>query len=1179
MEGYFNDFDFSEINGSYNGQGSLMAYDEIINNFDFNRITDENIAYVSATFKPMFDDDVIDFLNSEYCLCSDNNFTDIAYAFIYATQLQKNKNLIGCFTNGVPLFFYDENINTDKFHYAVVNEWKDKNINGFTELKKHVEEFKNLATSYPSSFDGGYKLYNFLKKYTPEQISTSNVNSYKLRFGTTHWETGLVLDKIKNISSSELLNQYDDVFCLWESIPFTDRISAINTLSFKNEPNDKTEEILLYLIINETNVEKMLNNLKLSNYKLFWRVWDVLDFKQRAVLIEYLNTNLITQEKKDTAKKNYDEFIEKCKDVVNGDCDLNKYKLLPIWRANALSVVDFSFDISPGGLKSEFDYSLETSEIDGLINIKANTNYINFNKLDDYWTYFLTSGKELYNSKLGPFRTITLVVREDIKLNGNIILKKDQLATVPAIFLHWLDSSIDSEQNQVIIRVAADGLVVASIIASGGATTPLLAMDLAIFGTDFVFTVVNESSENIDPEVAKAWEAIYNIYNIANIPRAVTSTSALLSNGTKNFLTFVENTKTLNKFSKFVVNPKFLDNYIIKFKKLSNVQKANELKLIDNLIIGVIKTSRFNKTAYVSRSLARNLIDARLQISNSKFTSTNISMGVETSVSAYNPYLKIFRGNQSSSVANVTFVEGSIIKPTISSIRWLPGTTKTESIRTVGSINDVFYNSSNNILKSGDLEVIELISSPGQFYLKPSIIGTSSAGTSSIEVTNFLKLLKEKDLTKLKTTLSNIDDPEKLARFADKFSELPESLVALNNKPKSAEAWFVLDDIGVDDAIKIDLENLDEVSELIGGSYKTWKTSSAGVNNRLWTNIEYTGKYYKVKFLDDVDLGVASSSYTQATKTIEFDLNVPPYLQKQGVASEIYAKGLANHPETKIIKEEYIASSRYIGGEPANLTVFKKLINGTDAIPPVSPKEAAFLTPSGKTIKRNNFDAEPEILINTDNNVTIQFRRASDAADAVDSVIDVSKFKNTLVKTPGIDNSSLTNLPKSFWDDAYKVSPKSGTSIKTKVDNIIANGDQSGKITEGLVEDIMTANGYKVGNGRYYGDYETARNGLDGFFYKGDITNPSEIIVIDSKQFKIDGSVKLNNGNSSTGLPSQMKEDWIRYIADEKLNELKGLQKQTATAIQNSPAGFIQKYVVAVDKGTGEINFLKLGDF
>lgn len=235
-------------------------------------------------------------------------------------------------------------------------------------------------------------------------------------------------------------------------------------------------------------------------------------------------------------------------------------------------------------------------------------------------------------------------------------------------------------------------------------------------------------------------------------------------------------------------------------------------------------------------------------------------------------------------------------------------------------------------------------------------------------IDKLLAYLDQQGLTKLKTTLSNIDDPEKLARFADKFSELPESLAALNNKPKSAEAWFVLDDIGVDDAIKIDLENLDEVSELIGGSYKTWKTSSAGVNNRLWTNIDFTGKYYKVKFLDDVDLGVASSSYTQATKTIEFDLNVPPYLQKQGVASEIYAKGLANHPETKIIKEEYIASSRYIGGEPANLTLFKMKLKEYANV----AEEAAFLTPSGKIIKKNDFDELPEILINTDKNVTIQ---------------------------------------------------------------------------------------------------------------------------------------------------------------------------------------------------------------
>ncbi len=123
----------------------------------------------------------------------------------------------------------------------------------------------------------------------------------------------------------------------------------------------------------------------------------------------------------------------------------------------------------------------------------------------------------------------------------------------------------------------------------------------------------------------------------------------------------------------------------------------------------------------------------------------------------------------------------------------------------------------------------------------------------------------------------------------------------------------------------------------------------------------------------------------------------------------------------------------------------------------------------------------------------------------------------------------------------------------------------------------LRPSGYSIGDGKYFG--KNGNNGIDGFYYKGDIENPTEIIVMESKQMKINGSVKLNNGNSSTGLPSQMKEDWIRYIADNKLNNLTGLQKQTATAIQNSPVGFIKKYVVAVDKATGEVNFLKLGGF
>ena len=195
------------------------------------------------------------------------------------------------------------------------------------------------------------------------------------------------------------------------------------------------------------------------------------------------------------------------------------------------------------------------------------------------------------------------------------------------------------------------------------------------------------------------------------------------------------------------------------------------------------------------------------------------------------------------------------------------------------------------------------------------------------------------------------------------------------------------------------------------------------------------------------------------------------------------------------------------------------------------------------------------------------------------NLFDLSAFKNVIAKTPGIDNTSLTNLPKSFWDDTFKYLPDNTSPLKSQIDNIKLNGDSSGKLTEQLVEDIMKSQGYKVGNGRYYGDYDTARNGIDGFFYKGDISNPTEILVIDSKQMSASGSASLNGASPSTQLPIQMKESWIEYIAINKLTDINNpIQQSTKNAILNADSGFIQKYVAAVDKSTGQLKFLKLGE-
>ena len=68
-------------------------------------------------------------------------------------------------------------------------------------------------------------------------------------------------------------------------------------------------------------------------------------------------------------------------------------------------------------------------------------------------------------------------------------------------------------------------------------------------------------------------------------------------------------------------------------------------------------------------------------------------------------------------------------------------------------------------------------------------------------------------------------------------------------------------------------------------------------------------------------------------------------------------------------------------------------------------------------------------------------------------------------------------------------------------------------------------------------------------------------------------NVKLNDPNDKTGLPSQMSDKWIQYVQDK-------LRTDGKTSVANMIRDFdnkITKYIAAIDKTQGELNFLKLG--
>ena len=105
-----------------------------------------------------------------------------------------------------------------------------------------------------------------------------------------------------------------------------------------------------------------------------------------------------------------------------------------------------------------------------------------------------------------------------------------------------------------------------------------------------------------------------------------------------------------------------------------------------------------------------------------------------------------------------------------------------------------------------------------------------------------------------------------------------------------------------------------------------------------------------------------------------------------------------------------------------------------------------------------------------------------------------------------------------------------------------------------------------------------SNNGFDGVYIKGDLNNPTEIIINEAKQVGTMGNIKLNRENLGTGLKSQMSDEWVYDNVIPKLQEQGGSFENLANLILNNRAKVV-KTVTAVDRTTGEVVVLKLSNY
>lgn len=175
---------------------------------------------------------------------------------------------------------------------------------------------------------------------------------------------------------------------------------------------------------------------------------------------------------------------------------------------------------------------------------------------------------------------------------------------------------------------------------------------------------------------------------------------------------------------------------------------------------------------------------------------------------------------------------------------------------------------------------------------------------------------------------------------------------------------------------------------------------------------------------------------------------------------------------------------------------------------------------------------------------------------------------------PEVPNGTFINSTK-FNNSALKIDPPANSQLKQLADDVKSNGDvdiPGGSKTE-QIQDILYADaGYTKLDGKV-----GSNQGLDGLYIKGDVKNPSEIIVAEAKQWQSSGGIKLNDANLNTGLPIQMSDAWIQNVA----LRLQQAGKNAVADMLLNPAfrNKISKYAIVVDKTTGQINILKLGTY
>jgi hypothetical protein len=794
---------------NYLSAGTVQRYDFLKNFLDGDGEPRKMAAQPSFFGNQEVKDFVQFYLNKDKSKAAVPSYS--VYLFTHATLLDRYKLLNNCFATGLPGGFLKSvrsfYFNTQPVMYAwgatsnpsisfpedseldrntmvafdyLMTQWGNVNVNYYQELSKRIDELKKLKIPETPDKKSINAFLEMFSKYLT--LSTDNFNCL---YSEIPFETK------EHILNNILATDWDDWFSKYEKLiikmleSLTDEQAVSVFAKLKGNPtlvnnaynkmdgflDGKYMDLFMYGLLRDWKRSTLDEVVKYPEY-------DGIDFKN----ISDVHFEKLVKDKRIILLEDEKFFSGTASDLT----------LETSWdnaESIAINQTESSLDVFCRA------YSTFYSQIKNAVQ----SGYPHF-KLEDYSRRF----------NKNPLSPVVIFISKQNATDLKLKLEPGIYA-VPAILIHWVYNSQQSERNEFYLRIALEGLAIALAIPSGGASLAvfsLRSLEIALAVTDIALTLTKEElSEHKNPKFFKLYKYWDNLYTVAGPALTVVG--------------FMDKSSSAYRI---IANPKAAGR-LVRMKLGLNGKKDKEVDIneladkIDELSeITPVKNNSGSYSSELKRFAASLRVNAELKAA---LNYEELDGFITSNSGFYIGGTDLFK---------YTYREGVHFA---SAIRYIRDFTNVKKIRFAGKLENVRHTDNGQELTS--LYLVEDMGNPGSFYVvtKNELESSIPLVTNSLEVIKdyraFEKITGEaiNRFAKYTNLINKLDEIEKAVpgskqKFIDDFATAGEELIKkFGDNPVLVEAWNSLSSFSNLRKIPDHLEVLEQISKKFKYNDKT----------------------------------------------------------------------------------------------------------------------------------------------------------------------------------------------------------------------------------------------------------------------------------------------------------------------------------------------------------------------